>query len=375
MRRQDLLPIVIPVKDDLSIFDDNFRNEYGSIRRKFAYTQYSVGNVNLQGVVDLYKEWRDDHEYFILRKPHMIYQETFDRDNVSYLGNVGIIKEYLDGYCYKFVKASKRGNDVYKYLVKEKLKQLNGLDITFFKDNWGDKRTSLLFITLTYDNNRCTDTVAWQNIGEEFHLFCNNLRKRYGHIEFFRTWESTGHFYPHIHVLIGFQKKSFPVFVHVDKKGKRKFRISKHDKDIISSYWHSHVDIQGVDNTKDAIKELTKYVTKDLCSEKGDKTNAMIWLYRKQAYGVSKGFVGLITGHFNTVVDLSEPKATDLIKSEMCNCNHDFEKWEFVGILRGEQLGFSPEMWVVDLKKPPPNVVNLLIHEQERWSALHGNRF
>ena len=360
-------------KENISFEHDVFRNDYGSIRNMFVRNQYFSSNIDLSAVVELYKEWRDDAEYFILRKPSFIHQETFDRDNTSYLGYTGIIKESFDDYQYRFVKASKRGNDVYKYLVSKKLKKVSELDnVTFFKDDWScRKTTSLLFITLTYDKNRSDVNTAWNNIGKEFHLFKSNIIKQFGAIEFFRTWESTTGYYPHIHCVIAFKKRSFEVFTHTDKDGNSSYRIPKKIKDKIASYWHSFVDIRAVDDSDSAIKELTKYITKDLCSEKGDKTNGMIWLFHKQGYSVSKGFVKLVKGCF---ADTSEPNSADLI-NEMCNLNSDNEKWEFVGILRGKNLGFSSEMWCIDLKKPPPRIANLLIQERERWLLLHGSKY
>lgn len=357
--------------DALLDFDlDSFCNEYGAIRSKFVRGYYLCGEIDLSNVVDLFKTWKEDSEYFILRGELKHSQPMIDSRE----------HHVFSDYIYRFVKASKRGNDVYRYLVNKKLAPLNEIrDITFFKDDWGNKQTNLLFVTLTYDTNRCDVKTAWENIGIDYHLFCTKLRKKYGDVEFFRTWESTQNYYPHVHVLIGFKDKSFPVFINTCKKGKKKgkrsFRIPKSDKERISSFWHSNTDIQGVDNTKNAIQELTKYITKDLCSDKGNKTNSMIWLFRKQSYAISRGFTKLVDGEFGKDVDLKEPTKFEFIKENMCNCNQHIENWEFIGILRGKQLGFSPDIWVCDVKKPPPKVVELLIYEQERWEALHGNRY
>ncbi|GAH23644.1 unnamed protein product, partial [marine sediment metagenome] len=87
-----------------------------------------------------------------------------------------------------------------------------------------------------------------------------------------RSWESTKLFYPHIHLIIGFTDKEFELFEHKDKYGKIKLRVSDQDRDIINKYWHSFIDIQGVDNSVGAVEELTKYVTKELNTDKGHKT-------------------------------------------------------------------------------------------------------
>jgi hypothetical protein len=375
--KQELLQEVDVISDlKSSLFGQEFRNEYGSIRWGKVRSQFLMGNIILPDALDIFEEWYKDAEYIVMRGTRNYIQETlfFNPETLEYPSHV-----YPDSYpehVYRFIKASKRGNDVYQYLVKKRLKPLEDLpDVTFFKDNWGEKNTSLLFITHTYNTNRCDEATAWKNIGKEFHLFYTKLRQEYGDIEYFRTWESTGHYYPHIHIIIAFKEKSFPVFVHTDKDGHRSFRIPQTDKDKIASFWHSHVDVQGVDNTKDAIDELTKYVTKDLCSDKGNKTNAMICLFRRQSYAITRGFVSLIKNNFSKVTeenDIEDVGTFDLIKDEMYNCNSDFYNWEFIGILRGIRLRISSEIWVCDLKKPPPSLIDLIVHEQKRWRENHS---
>jgi hypothetical protein len=365
-----------------------FTNDYGSIRRCKVLSEYNIKNINLKDVIDLYRTWRDDPEYFILRglqiKPGD--QQRLIRFNNEFEDSWYTPDEFE--YLYKFVKASKRGNDIYQHLVTNKLKPLRELpDYYFFNDHDGDKRTSLLFITLTYDNKHCSVKEAWEHkkgkktgVGNEFHLFINNLKKHFSkehygkkkpaRIEFMRTWESTNSYYPHVHCIILFKDHSFPVIEHKDKDGEISYRIPYHIKQEIGEFWHSNIDIQAIQNTQGAINELTKYITKDLCSSKGDVTNSMIWLFGKQGYSISKGFVKSIYGW-----DLSfnEPTNTDLI-NQMCNWNHDVVVWEFLGILRGKHLGFSPQVWCVDLKKPPPRVIDMVILEQKRWALLHGGR-
>jgi hypothetical protein len=351
---------------DGSLFGGEVRNPYGSIRWGKVRHLFSKNEIVLPDMVDIYKEWMKDDEYLILRGTKDVIQER-----------LGGLEPYItSSFVYRFIKASKRGNDVYQYLIKKRLEPLNDLpDITFFKDNWGEKNTNLLFVTLTYDTKRCDEKTAWENIGKDYHLFYTKLRQEYGDIEYFRTWESTGHFYPHAHILIGFKDKTFPVFIHTNKEGQRSFRIPTHEKDKIASFWHSNVDVQGVSNTKDAIDELTKYVTKDLCSDKGHKTNAMICLFRRQSYAITKGFVSLVQNCFAKVTEenrIEDVGNFDLIKDVMCNCNNEVKDWHFVGVLRGKQLGFSGVLWVVDVEKPPPDVLDLILKEEIRWNALRG---
>jgi hypothetical protein len=364
---------------ELPDYEEFYTNEYGAIRRKKVRDVFFTQGLKNHEIVDLYRNWRDDPEFFILRG---IVPDRYEQERLIRLDTAELMDQdtwYLpveEDYLYRFIKASKRGNDVYKYLVEKKLTPLQKLsNIAFFNDHSEDKRTCLLFLTLTYDPKKCDHHTAWKNIGSEFHLFCNNLRKKYGKIEFFRTWESTNHYYPHVHIVMLFWEKNFVVIPHKDKDGKLSYRIPYKDKQEIAKHWHSWVDVEAVKDTDGAVKELTKYITKDLCSNKGDLTNAMIWFHGKQGYSVSKGFIesiwnwNLTIDYWNT--DFKEPTNRDLI-TEMCNCNHDVVKWEFIGILRGHDLGFSPDIWCVDLKKPPPKVLDLIKNEFIRWKSLHG---
>jgi len=230
----------------------------------------------------------------------------------------------------------------------------------------------MLFITLTCDLNAYGGDVkkAWESLGIDFHRFIANLTKEYGQIEFFRTWESTNNYCPHVHCLIGFKEQSFVVITHKDKDGKTSYRISKKHSDKIRSYWNSFVDVKAISDTHGAVGELTKYITKDLCSEKGYKTNSMLWLFNKRSFAISDGFIPMINN--NMALKIEDVKTTDLINSELANCNSDVEKWEFVGILRGVHLGFSGEIWCVDYKDPPPKIETLIDFEIARWKT-RGN--
>ena len=337
----------------------------------------------MDDVPDYYKMWRDDHEYFCL-EADIPYIENIDIGGDSYF-----YARYPDHYrglvktrhAYKFVKMAKRGNDVYRFLVSRKFHDVFDKlpNIVFFDEDWGVKETHILFLTLTYNPDRCSVATAWDNIGTEWDNFKKRLYKEYGKISCFRTWESTKHYYPHIHAVVIFTQNKFPVFVHESKKdGKKKFRIAKHEKDKIASFWHSHIDIQGVSNTEGTIHELKKYITKDLCSKKGDITNFGKWLFRKQSFAISKNFVKLLS---NNLVDkkLDDVKEDDLMKREMANSHQLNVKWEFVGVFRGKQLGFNDKVWVAQLDNPPPEIHELIAierirQEQLKWDKIKYNK-
>lgn len=343
MSNQELI-YAPPIKDLL-----DHVNDYGMVRRNLTRNAYYADqNMTLDDVVCCYKEWRDTPEHVILR-----YTDTYEMalfEDINYIET-----KYL---C---IKATKRGNDVYRYLLKEKWKQvLNLKDITFFKDDWGIKETMMLSITLTYNPGRAPIEAAWETFGQDFHLWLAKIRQEYGDFEYIRVWESTGKFYPHAHVVIAFKKHKFQVWEEKNDNGGRCFRISATDTKKLGVFWHSFSDIKAVSNTGKALEHLTKYLTKDLMSRKGDKTNAMLWFFGKQSYSIGKNFFSLIDRQFSPG-EMKEPKTSDLIKPILGNCNKDFE---FVGIFPSHLLKMSGNEWYKVLKKPPPEVT-MMIWERE----------
>lgn len=323
-------------------------NAYGMIRlNKVRDSCFANAPLDFPEIVNIYRKWRDTSEHIILA-----FRSEFEMDLYGY--NTWSEQNYL---C---IKAAKKGNDVYKYLLKQKWKQVDMLpDIEFFREGHSTKKTSMLSITLTYNTNRCPIEAAWLTHSEEFHLFLAKLRQKYGDFEFIRVWEAHDNYYPHCHVVIAFKEHSFPVWVQRNKDGSIRYRVSDEASKTIGSFWHSFSDISAVSNTQKALTHLSKYLTKDLMSEKGDKTNAMTWFFRRQSYAISRGFFGLIHRSF-AKIDLSEPETGDLIKPLMANRNYFFE---LMGIFPTSALKFDDTEWYHVMKKPPPDVI-LLVHAE-----------
>lgn len=326
-----------PLKDLLGL-----ANEYGILRLKAVRSAYFLEQaITLPEVVNLYRDWRDTSEHIVLS-----YDEEYESglwDPVTYTET-----------HYMCIKASKKGNDVYRYLLAKKWRKVTELkDVTFFNDNWGVKETSMLSVTLTYNTSRSPVDAAWITHGEEWHLFLAKLTQEYGDVEFIRVWESHSNFYPHCHAVIVFKKHKFQVWEQKNKDGSKKWRISDHDAKKIGSFWHSFSDIAAVSSTGIALQHLAKYLTKDLMSEKGDKTNAMTWLHRKQTYAISHKFFALIEAQLS-VEQMKEPTTGDLIRNVLANCNKDFE---LLGIWPSKLLKISASSWYHVMKKPPPGVL------------------
>jgi hypothetical protein len=342
--------------------DSQIRNHHNRIRRIFVKSVFNQKLINLDDVTNIYDIWRKDDEYIVLRGLEEHKQQDLD----------GNVNQIIDEYVYRFIKASKRGNDVYRYIIKQKFKELDKIQkIEYFRDTFKRKKTKLLFITLTYDTKASTPVQSWYIIPKLFNKFKSNLTKKFGKIKVFRVWESTKEYYAHIHCLIYFEEYEFEVFEHIAKKGKNKgkltYRIPYYQSNKIKEYYPYNIDIQACESFNKAIDEITKYVGKYLIKDneedKPTKTNAMIWLTNKQGYSVSKDFFKCIIGKN---IDVEEPKSADLT-SYMCNSNFNVKKWEFVGLISREELGISGNIWLYELKKPPPKaigLINLLILEK-----------
>ncbi|MCD5401921.1 hypothetical protein LR013_04975, partial [candidate division NPL-UPA2 bacterium] len=286
-------------------------------------------------VVERYKAWVSEDEYLLL-------QRTVIEPSLN--ASVKWDSEYIA------VKCSKRGNDVYRDRVLESLSSVreNLPDRTFFNPKERELhkkkiRTSLVSVTLTYDAKRCSLYEAWENIGKEFDAWLKNLRKMYGRISIIRTWEASQNGYPHINAILLFNEHEFSVFRH-----KSKFRIK--EKASFSKHWHSFVDVQAVANIKRAVSYIIKYITKELFSEKAILTRAMLWLFRKRSFSVSKEFVSGLkrldnSMHNSHQVSLTGERVTAIV-------------WHFLGIFSKEELKINKSEWNIQI---PNEIVHDLL--------------
>jgi hypothetical protein len=362
---------------------DWFKNDYGSIRWWKIRSAYFGGTINESFVTELYKEWRDTPEYFMI-------------NGINGSGSCVVSA---------FVKACKRGNDVYLSMINRKFGFIDGLpNIDFFTDDQTNKYTPMLFVTLTVATEKHDLNMAWVSIGEYLNRFETLLRQKYGKFVKFRVWESHVSGYPHCHVVYYFLDHAFKVWEHFDEEGNQTFRLADKHRKAISNMWvMGNVDLQGVQDTLGAFKEVKKYITKQIWNAKGDQTNAMCTLFRKQSYYLSqfdykkhvlkkvhnksltnvndissyiskhidrwakRDFIGAIWGvgtYMNVYNALNEgvgePRLNALVKQTMCNYNilePEIVKWEYVGFILGSDLKrFFPKLnddWVFVVKDPP----------------------
>ena len=377
-------------KYPFTIDESCFKNSYGFVRWWLIRSAYDSGAIDIDYISNtLYPLWRDSSEYFMLNA-------LDSQDTV--LGSV-------------FVKACKRGNDVYKALIKSKFSFLDGLPpIYFFTDDAVDKRTPMLFVTLTVDTKKYSLDEAWNNISDELNLFETKLRQKYGKFVKFRVWESHESGYPHSHIAYFFLDTEFIVF----KDKHDSWRIADKHRKAIGRMWgmsdeprvNFGVDVQAVQDTIGAFSEVQKYITKNIWSDKNNKTNTCLSLFNKQSYWITqcnynkkilswqrsnrgftvdelaeyisanvdkwakRDFIGAIWGtsiymqYYNQRAEgVAEPRLNALVTTTMCNYNNQFPeiaRWVFVGFILGSDLcQFVPKFndeWAYSIQKPPPGM-------------------
>ena len=191
------------------------------------------------------------------------------------------------------------------------------------KKEGGKYKASAFLITLTYDKKLKSKDEAWQDIGKEYNKFASKFWHYFGKnnkksISLLRSWESFGSGYPHIHVIVVFDNLSFRVkkmYSHKENKyiwrlyDLRNTRNKKKDvKKLISSWWHSFVDIRAIDTPRGLLYSL-KYILKDLSDTENNKkqlqTLGLCWFFRKRSFSISPAFEDHLREYLHRVATLT----------------------------------------------------------------------
>jgi hypothetical protein len=215
---------------------------------------------------------------------------------------------------YLAIKASKRGNDVYRRKVKKRFEAFDTVpNASFFNDSdiaKGTAFTPCLFFTLTYDTKFCSLEDAWLNIGIEFNRWISRLQQKYGRISVLRTWQDFNNGYPHVHGVLLFKEHEFKIQYKEESpvlhgETKTIYRIEGHE-DFRQS-WHSFVDVSACYNVKGAISYARRYITRGIMKGEDYRSPmqdggslssqclALNWLYRKRSFSVSGDFRKLVS--------------------------------------------------------------------------------
>lgn len=296
-------------------------------------------NSSLDDILNAYSEWVNYSEWLVFRGINQVYGyytepiEWFEKTTV--LNEKGkptrfhrFHKRRIEGIYipedvkYKVSKASKRGNDIYRWRLNKRLKILEKakpLTIGYHLRGYARKISKALFVTLTYHHG-ISLYEAWKDVGIHYNRWINRIRGKYGDVGVIRCWEAhkgskknnyIHRGYPHIHVLLLFHDAEFTVFRH-----KSKWRID--EKQDFEWEW-GWVDVQAMESIAKGIKYVLKYLTKIHGSTINNLTLAITWFYRKRSWSMSR-------------------RLSDLIKA-MRNSNHEeaapIYLWKLLGFYGG----------------------------------------
>lgn len=200
-------------------------------------------------------------------------------------------------------KAPKRGNDVYtdhiNYKFRNMKRAIKQKGISLY-GSVQETKSDFLFITLTTKQEESIDE-SWLNIGKKFNQFRSNLIRRFGRVEFMRTWESHKKGYPHIHCLVKFQEHEFDVFKGC-KNNKQHWLVRNHFK--IKECWNfGFCDVSACTSIKEGLSYVGKYIIKNAVKNNPSEnlTLALSWYFGKRAFSVSVNFfVVLLSGLCNS---------------------------------------------------------------------------
>jgi hypothetical protein len=302
------------------LYDSEHKPRLNYARNYFL--EFSIDNdIDFKELKEFYINWKDFDEYLVLQK---------QTESLRIKGEID--KETIA------VKCAKRGNDVYWWRVRKRLKFLHKLnDHTLFDIRGNVKFSNVLFVTLTYDIRRSSIQEAWETVGEDFNNWIRNLRKKFGRISYIRCWESSKKGYPHIHVLMVFHDHQFRITFSQLKKGRQVYRIT--EKEAFEKSYHSFVDVQAVRKMREGIKYIIKYLSKTKYEIQSQiLTLALCWLFKKRSFAVSGDFKEAIYAIINAQHRIIQ---TDLF----CNKIDLKVVWVFIGVFSASKLGIDRNEW------------------------------
>jgi hypothetical protein len=310
--------------------------------------QLESNQISYDEVQELYQTWVNQDEGFVLQLQYGS-KHNFKKRTIA-------------------VKCAKRGNDVYRYRVNNRLKLLsNALDSAGIKIS--STRANTIFVTLTTAASGLNIREAWDNIGKRWNRFLSALKKRYGPLDHVRAWESTERGYPHVHAEIIFHEAEFNVFE--DKEGR--WRIQ--EKEDMEELWDSFIDVQvpkDVQSAKDYIlKEIFKH---GFSINLGIKTLAMLWVFHKRAFSLSRG-LDQIMARLDVEMHNSNQTARALGLFGLPIDDFQDAKWVFVGVFSWHKIldlvkpGQKSGLWAYELTDAPHSKYHRYVGEYHRRAS------
>jgi len=290
------------------------------------------GELDLEGLVHFYREWRDLDEYGLIREKNE---------------KIPIYKRKIIA-----IKCSKRGNDVYQRRVRDRFGALMRQDdVEFFPFSEVNPKVSLVFVTLTWAD-RGDIRESWEKNGENFNRWITNLREKYGRLSYARTWEAFENGCCHVHLMIQFHEARLLAFKTIDQEGKFVWRIS--EKSEFERSWPAFVDVRAVRTYSAVVRYLQKRVLKGTDKgdqQAGDLTHSLLWVFRKRAFALSGELVARLHDLIRSLRN-SKPGQRDLEGKII-------SEWQWLGVRSAAELHLTIEQassWTVVLDCLPPGV-------------------
>lgn len=394
----------------LVVYEDPCRTKnFNMVKLKLVRNFYGLNldKSTLPDLKNLYLEWRDTVELIPMRLKFRTYglldvknlpvgvdqwiysfNERTHRIAVPFNDKPGCSLICYEDFVYKWInkKSCKRGNDVYIRLIRDRFNPLieSSENMDFFSTTVNDhrkriRRTRMLYLTGTCDPIKTGSLVAsWVSFGVYWNHFITSLKNVFGKTAHIRTWQSQKNGYPHYHALIYFFEFEFTVVKKWDEvKQKDVWRIHNRQHvvtnrktgakepciDVIVDRWKwGGLEVVCCENSRSALKDLLKYVLRDLEGGESDLTNTMVWYFGKKSFAVSRSFEKLFgVGAFE------EPSNADLINAKGI-VQEAIPKDELISIdifplIPREMFPEYRQLFIETWKDPPdpsPEMVNFL---------------
>jgi hypothetical protein len=303
--------------------------EGGKPRLAFARELFLNGeDPDLESLLEFYRGWRDLPEYGVIQR------QTWNGQDIE--------KKTIA------VKCAKRGNDVYQYRVRRRFGPIERLkkDIEFFSFNESNPIVSVLFVTLTW-HGVGSISESWEANSYYFNKWVTNLREKYGKLSYVRTWEATERGYAHVHLMIMFHEARFHGFKTINEEGKVVWRI--YEKEEFEKSWPYFVDVRAARTYGAVVRYIRKRVyhgtDKADNVDAGDLTLALMWLFRKRSFAISKDLLKQLS---DLIGDLHNSKLQAKLTGGYLE-----ETWVWIGVYSASELGLSGLEWSVVLDSCP----------------------
>lgn len=301
---------------------------------------------DLETVRFLYRTWRDDPEYLLLQKQTIHSDGSTDHLTIA-------------------SKCSKRGNDKYTIRSKKRIDtfRIRGdSDVVFLDFKKARQKAFVFFVTLTCPVREVRLTDAWTSwISEKWNRWITGMRKQYGKISAFRVWESTERGYPHVHAMLVFRECEFDVERHFSEDGVT-WRVALETKNQWAERWGGFVDVRAARTYSGILRYLEKRILKgtdktgsesesfEKAMAAGDLTMAMMWLFRKRSFALSKDLQKAMMDKLQAAADLIALKRNS--NPGTLSPTGDRVLWVVLGVFGASEIGVEAHVWFSEVDWP-----------------------